>query len=155
VDDSHHRSAPPRSRIDQQQRLTIGVQRHQHRPRRIRDERIAQPDLRRTRHRAPSRVRGRGNMHVAAMDLTERHQTCRVQPRRHTPIPPHRPGVVSIARVTERDIAVGAPKSANATRHGVRDAGQRRQERAPQGCRAGETFGTHGPVSSRAASKII
>jgi hypothetical protein len=108
VGNSDGRAATPGAGIDDQHRLAVGMQGHQHRTNLVRDQRIAEPDLSRTRRGAMSSVPLCGDADIPAVNLTQRHEVLRYEAHCGTPTLAHRPGVFPITGRTEPNVAIGA-----------------------------------------------
>ena len=111
--------------IDEQDRLTVGMQRHQHQPGLVRDERISKPDRDRSGHGATAGLIGGDQMDVPTMNLTNSDQALGCEPERGAPPLSHGPGVLSVARHAESDVAMRAPNSLDAPGDPVGDSRNR------------------------------
>ena len=98
MDRGHHRTSASRSRIDHQNRLAIGVECDEHGAFSICRQRVGESNLRRTGHGAPPGMPCLRHQHLRAMNLTQGHQSPRLQTRRGAPPLAHCPGIVPVAR---------------------------------------------------------
>jgi hypothetical protein len=114
VSDADGRPAAPGSGVNDQYRLAVGMQGHQHRADLIRYQGIAESNLTRSRFGAISGVRLRRDSDVASVNLAERNKMLRDKIQRGAPTSPHCPGIVPVTGRTESDIAIGATQTLNA-----------------------------------------
>ena len=122
VGDADGGAATTGPRIDEQHRLTIGMQRHQHEPGPVRDERISKPDRDRTGHSPATGVSGGDQMDIPTMNLSKGDQALGSESKRGAPLLSHGPGILPVARRAEPDVAMRAPKSLDAPRYPVGDS---------------------------------
>ena len=121
MDNADGRAATPSTGIDDQHRLTVGMQGHQHGADLVRHERIAEPDLRRIRALgAMSGVRLGGDVDVPSVNLTQRDQVFRNETQRGAPTLAHRPGVFPVTRRAEPNVALRATQAFDAPGQPVR-----------------------------------
>jgi hypothetical protein len=123
VNNADGRAAPPGSWVNDQHRLAVGVQGHQHRAALVRHQCIAKPNLSRSWSRAVPGVRLPGEVDIPSMYLTQRDQVFRFETQRGAPMLAHCPGVVPVTRRTEPDVAMRASQTFDTPGQSVRHPG--------------------------------
>jgi len=123
VSNADGRAAAAGSRVNDQHRLAVGMQGHQHWADLVRHQCIAESDLNRSRPGAVSGVRSRGDPDVTSVNLTQRNKMLRYKLQRGAPMLAHRPGVVPVTRCTEPDVAMSTAQTLDAPGYPVRHSG--------------------------------